>query len=133
MNSARSISRWLIGGFFVIAGIAHFVTPALYLPLMPPYLPWPMALIHLSGAAEIAGGVGLLIPKLRRAAAWGLMALLLAVFPANIHMFDVGLVLGGKQIPTWILWARLPLQFILMLWIYHCSIAKERRSNSQVT
>jgi uncharacterized membrane protein len=55
MKFIRSLSCWLIGGFFIFAGIAHFVSPAVYLPMMPPYLPWPMALIYLSGAAEIAG------------------------------------------------------------------------------
>ncbi|MEX1114799.1 MAG: DoxX family protein [Akkermansiaceae bacterium] len=124
MKFLRTLSCWLIGGFFMFAGIAHFVSPTVYLPMMPPYLPWPMALIYLSGAAEIAGGAGLLIPRLRQAAAWGLIALLLAIFPANIHMLMTGLILDGKQVPEWVLWVRLPLQFLLVLWIYACGIAK---------
>jgi uncharacterized membrane protein len=126
MKFIRSLSCWLIGGFFIFAGIAHFVSPAVYLPMMPPYLPWPMALIYLSGAAEIAGGAGLFVPRLRRAAAWGLIALLLAVFPANLHMLATGLILDGQQVPEWVLWVRLPLQFLLMLWIYGSGIAKSR-------
>jgi uncharacterized membrane protein len=124
MKFIRSLSCWLIGGFFIFAGIAHFVSPTVYLPMMPPYLPWPMALIYLSGAAEIAGGLGLIIPRLRRAAAWGLIALLLAIFPANLHMLATGLILDGKQVPEWVLWVRLPLQILLMLWIYGCGATK---------
>jgi uncharacterized membrane protein len=126
MKFLRTLSCWLIGGFFIFAGIAHFVSPTVYLPMMPPHLPWPMALIYLSGAAEIAGGAGLLIPRLRRAAAWGLIALLLAIFPANIHMLMTGLILDGKQVPEWVLWVRLPLQFLLMLWIYACGVKNRR-------
>jgi len=119
----RKISLGLLAVFFVVAGVGHFVSPETYLPLMPPYLPWHLALIYISGAAEVAGGVGLCVPKLRRAAGWGLIALLFAVFPANIHMLNNGLALGETIVPQWVLWMRLPLQAVLMAWIWWAAIA----------
>ena len=120
----RKISLGLLSVFFVVAGIGHFVSPQTYLPLMPPYLPWHLFLIYLSGAAEVAGGVGLCVPQLRRAAGWGLIALLIAIFPANIYMLTDGLELGGKAVPAWILWARLPLQGVLMAWVWWAAVAR---------
>ncbi len=76
----------LIAVLFVIAGALHFFRPAFYLTIMPPYLPWPMGLIYLSGVFEILGGIGLLLPGVRRLSGFGLMALLLAVLPANAQM-----------------------------------------------
>jgi uncharacterized membrane protein len=88
MPSLRSLSRGLLAVLFIGAGVLHFVAPATYLHIMPPYLPAPLALVYLSGAAEIAGGVGLLIPATRQLAGWGLILLLLAVFPANVYMLQ---------------------------------------------
>ena len=92
---------------------------------MPPYLPFPLALIYISGAAEIAGGLGVLPRATRRAAGWGLLALLLAVFPANIYMATDRVVPGGYQIPDAVLWARLPLQFVLMAWVWSATLRRE--------
>ena len=89
---------------------------------MPPYLPFPLALVYLSGIAEIAGGVGVAIPKTRRAAGWGLLALLLAIFPANLYMATDHVVPGNYQISDALLWARLPLQFVLMFWVWSATI-----------
>jgi uncharacterized membrane protein len=75
-----------LGVFFIVAGAAHFAMPRVYEIMMPPWLPWHGALIALSGLAEIAGGIGILTTRFRRPAAWGLVALLVAVFPANIHL-----------------------------------------------
>ena len=83
---------------------------------MPSYLPWPRELVLISGVAEIAGGVAILIPRLRRLAGWGLIALLLAVFPANLQVALHGW--EGVHIPQWLLWARLPLQVVLIAWVY---------------
>jgi uncharacterized membrane protein len=110
----RSIFRWVAAGFFVVAGLNHFRDPAIYLSIMPPYLPWPRGLVLISGLAEALGGAGLLVPGLRRAAAWGLIALLVAVFPANIQM----LIQGFHGLPAWVLWARLPFQVVFIAWIY---------------
>lgn len=84
--------------------------------MMPPWLPFPVAANFVSGAAEIVGGIGVLIPRLRRIAGWGLIALLIAVFPANVQVALHGW--PGVSIPAWILWARLPLQFPLLAWLY---------------
>ncbi len=71
---------------YIAAGTLHFFRHELYLKIMPPYIPWPAAMVAISGVAEILGGFGLLVPSARRFAAWGLVALLVAVMPANIYM-----------------------------------------------
>ncbi len=116
------LSRALISLLFIAGGVNHFRSPALYAEIMPPYLPFPLALVYLSGLAEIAGGVGVLHPKTRRAAGWGLLALLLAIFPANLYMATSKIVPGDYQIPDALLWARLPLQFVLMFWVWSAAI-----------
>ena len=110
----RTILRWLLGVGFVAAGINHFVAPRFYLAIMPPALPWPLALVYISGVAEILGGLGVLVPSTRKLAGWGLIALLIAVFPANIY----AAVHGAGSIPPWILWARLPFQIVFIAWVY---------------
>ena len=118
-NRTRTVLRWLLGVLFVVAGIAHFVAPKFYLAIMPPALPWPVALIYLSGAAEILGGLGVLLPATRKLAGWSLILLLIAVFPANIYAALHGL----GSIPRWILWARLPFQFVFIAWVYWSSVS----------
>ena len=86
--------------------------------MMPPLLPWPAALVFISGMAEIAGGTGLLWSRTRKLATLGLIALLIAVFPANIYGALHGMTIGERAIPRWILWARLPLQPLLIAWVY---------------
>jgi uncharacterized membrane protein len=112
----RSIARWVLTGFMVVAGVNHFVSPAPYLGMMPPQLPAPEALVAISGVAEILGGLGLILPATRRLAAWGLIALFVAVFPANLNMAIHHLPLGTHVVPAWALWARLPLQVVLIAW-----------------
>lgn len=106
----------LLAVFFVGAGLNHFVSPDVYLKIMPDYLPWPLALVYISGFLEVLGGVGVAVPPLRQAAGWGLVALLIAVFPANLFM-----VMNADQfpgVPLWALVARLPLQGALILWVW---------------
>jgi uncharacterized membrane protein len=111
-----------MGIFYVSAGVAHFAVPATYLAVMPPYIPWPLAMIYISGAAEILGGVGVLIPdgfvfpRTRVAAAWGLVALLIAVSPVHINMCLHPDKFPG--IPLWAIWVRLPLQLPLIGWAW---------------
>jgi uncharacterized membrane protein len=102
------------------AGLNHFLSPAPYLGMMPAEIPahWHLALVDISGVAEIAGGLGLILPQTRRLAAWGLIALYVAVFPANLNMAINHLPLGTTDVPTWALWARLPLQILLIWWAY---------------
>ena len=82
---------------------------------MPSYLPWHLESVYLSGFFEILGGVGLLIPRLRRHAAWGLIALLICVYPANIYMLTHDIYIEGMPRDRWLLWARLPMQFIFAI------------------
>jgi uncharacterized membrane protein len=117
----QTIFRWLAAGFFVVAGFNHFRDPNIYLSIMPPYLPKPLELVYLSGAAEILGGIGLLFPMARRFSAWGLIALLAAVLPANLQMaLD-----GFRAMPGWLLWMRLPFQAVFVAWVYWVGIARQ--------
>ncbi len=115
------VGRVLQGVLYVGAGVMHFVATAAYARIMPGYLPAPRELVLLSGAAEIAGGLGLLLPQTSaaqpgRAAAWGLVALLVAVFPANVTMVTE----HGRfpSVPLWAAWLRLPLQLPLLWWAW---------------
>jgi len=111
-----AISRWALTIFMVGAGVNHFRSPEPYVGMMPAVLPAPLALVYLSGVAEILGGLGLILPATRRLAAWGLIALFIAVFPANLNMALNHLPLGTVELPSWALWARLPLQLLLIWW-----------------
>lgn len=110
----RLLSRYALALLFGLAGLWHFVHPATYLAIMPPFLPQPLALVYLSGVFEMLGGLGLLPRRTRRAAGWGLLALLVAVFPANIYM---ALIHNQLSIPGWVAWGRLPLQLPLLWWV----------------
>jgi uncharacterized membrane protein len=111
----RTFSRVLLGIAFVIAGANHFRDPATYIAMIPPWLPSPEMLNVISGAAEILGGVGVLIPRTRNAAGTGLILLLIAVFPANLHIALNGW--QGMDIPRWVLVARLPFQLLFIAWV----------------
>lgn len=114
----KTALRWLLTVVMVGAGLNHFLVPDAYAATIPSWLPAHLALVYISGVAEIAGGLGLILPATRRAAAWGLVALLIAVFPANIHMAIHHLPLGDRAVPAWLLWARLPLQAVLVAWAW---------------
>jgi uncharacterized membrane protein len=102
--------------FFIAAGAMHFVRPAMYVQIIPPQLGNAPMLVAISGIAEIAGGLGLLIPKTRRVAGIGLIALLIAVWPANIYMAVEAKRFAAAASP-WVLWARVPLQVVLIWWV----------------
>jgi len=109
--------RQLVGPFFVFAGAMHFVTPRTYRRIMPPWVPAHKAMVCASGVAEIAGGAGMLSPSRRRLAGWWLIATLVAVFPANLHM-----ALNAEDYPDLpgggpVLWARLPFQGVFIAWV----------------
>jgi uncharacterized membrane protein len=110
------LGRILMGAMYVAAGLAHFAFPHLYQSVVPDYLPAHHALVMLSGVAEIAGGVGVTIPATRRAAAWGLVLLLVAVCPANTWM--VQHPERFPQFPFWSLCLRLPLQLLFIAWAW---------------
>ena len=109
--------RVLLGGLFVAAGVLHFIVPGFYEAMIPPGYPVPRALVLWSGVAEFAGGLGLLArsARLRRWAGWGLVGLLIAVYPANVHM---ALTMDA---PFGLLWARLALQGALVAWVLRSS------------
>ncbi len=117
-SRSKTILRWALTVFMVGAGANHFINPGMYLAMMPPQLPAHSALVAISGVFEILGGLGLILPQTRRVAAWGLIALLVCVFPANLNMALHDLPLDGHAIPTWAQWARLPLQAVLIAWAY---------------
>lgn len=116
MRVMKLILKYLLALAFIVAGLNHFVNTAFYLSIMPPLLPAHLFLVYLSGACEIALGALLLIPKYARRGAWGLIILLLGVFPANIYMaLNTDLF---PQFSAMAIWLRLPLQFVLILWAF---------------
>jgi uncharacterized membrane protein len=114
----RIVLLVLLAALMTSAGVMHFVSPKVFIRIVPRWLPAPAALVAISGACEILGGVGLLVPATRRWAAWGLMALFVAVFPANVNMAIHRLPFGRSPLPGWTLWARLPLQAVLVAWAW---------------
>ncbi len=115
-------SRYLIAGIFIVMGLLHFVKAGAFVKVMPDYIPWHKTMVYISGLAELAGGLGMLFPAYRVAASVGLIILLFAVFPANIDMAEKAWQNRGRSWYTTILFLRLPLQFILMYWIYWAGI-----------
>lgn len=117
-------SQRLLAGFFVFAGGMHFVIPRSYEAIVPPSLPRKRDAVVVSGIAEIAGGLAVVPRGSRRFARWWLLALLLAVFPANVHMAVSPEQVRGlelRRVPRWTLWARLPLQPLAMLWVWRAT------------
>jgi uncharacterized membrane protein len=117
-------SRRALAGFFAFTGTMHFVIPRSFEAIVPPWLPLRREAVAISGVAEIAGGVAVLSPRSRRFARWWLLALLVAVFPANVHMALHPERVPGldlKRVPRWTLWARLPLQPLAMLWVWRAT------------
>jgi uncharacterized membrane protein len=112
------VGRVILGLIFIVAGALHFIIPDAYLRIMPPALPAHLLLIDISGAAEILGGIGMLVPSTRRVAAWGLVALLIAVWPANIYTAVAHLPLPGLAGQSWLQWLRIPLQLPLIYWAW---------------
>jgi uncharacterized membrane protein len=111
------VLRKLVGPFFILAGTLHFVNPRPYRKIMPSWVPAPDAMVYASGVAEIAGGVGMLVPSRRRLAGGWLVATMIGVFPANLHMArhpeEFPKIPGGVKM----LRARLPLQGLIIAWI----------------
>ena len=116
MRILKLILKVLFAILFISAGILHFVNPDFFVRIVPPVLPAPLFLVYLSGLFEIVLGILLLIPKFSRFAAFGLIALLIAVFPANIYM-----ALNPQNFAEYnplALYLRLPIQFLLMAWAF---------------
>jgi uncharacterized membrane protein len=116
MGMVKNILRFALALLFISSGSLHFLRSEFFVSIVPPYLPFPGALVAISGVAEILGGAGLLIPCFTRPAAWGLIALLIAVFPANLHM-----AMHADLYPQFSrasLLVRLPLQGFLIAWAW---------------
>jgi len=116
MRIVKAILKYLLAVFFVFGGVNHFRDPAFYLTMMPPYLPWHSPLVYISGIFEILLGLMLMIPKLTRIAAWGLILLLIAIFPANIYMAQHAELFPWTNQTALLI--RLPIQLVLILWAY---------------
>lgn len=117
INAVKTASLAALGLFFIVAGANHFWHPKWYERIVPPSFPSPALLVQISGAAEIAGGIGVLIPALRVYAAIGLIVLLIAVFPANVYMAQHAQLFSRVASPA-LLWIRLPLQALLIAWVW---------------
>lgn len=107
---------YFMAGIYILAGLNHFRNPKMYVRIIPDYLPAPKLLNICSGLAELILGILLCIPATSKFGAWGIIFLLIAVFPANIYMLTNPKASFG--LPKWILWLRLPLQFLLIYWAY---------------
>jgi len=112
----KLLSLYAMAAFYVGAGLLHFIIPRFFMRIMPPYIPWHRAVVIMSGLAEIGLGVLLVVPRYSSWAAWGVIVLLVAVFPANLYHFTSGG--AGMRIPQWALAVRLPLQLVLIAWAW---------------
>lgn len=116
------MSPAIVAIVFIVAGMLHFLRPSPYAGIVPPALPHPLALVYLSGLAELAGGIGVLFPRTRVLAGRGLILLLIAVFPANVQMLVQA---RAANAPWWFeaaLWLRLPVQVLLIAWVWRATL-----------
>ncbi len=114
----KEILRVILSVAIIVVGITHFVRPEQYAKIVPPQLPYPFELVYISGFFEILGGIGLLIPFVSVAAAWGLIALFIAVFPANINQAINSIPIEGIPHYPVLYWVRLPFQAVLIAWAW---------------
>ena len=119
MSQIRVVSKYLLSIFMIVAGIMHFANPAFFLKIMPPYLPLHKELVLVSGIFELVLGILLLVPRSSRLAAWGIVALLIAVFPANIYLYQHQDIMPASPL---IHFLRLPLQGLFILWAYRTNL-----------
>jgi len=117
--SSRHFARLFVFAWFFIGGIMHFARPDLFLRIVPPYIPYALAAVYISGAFELLGAIGLWVKQIRSLAGYGLMLLTVAVTPANIYMLQHANVFS--EVPLWVLVARLPFQLLLIWLIWWCS------------
>lgn len=113
----QAVARYGMTAMFLFTGVVHLISPETFVKAVPPYLPFPYAIAILSGIAELILAVGIAIDKTRWFAAWGAILLFIAVFPANVYMYQHGAELF-PEIPEWALLIRLPLQLVLIAWAY---------------
>lgn len=123
-GAARGMSRrlQLLVAVFLLAGVSHFLVPSAFENIVPSWVPSPRLMVYLSGVAELAGAVGLMIPALRRSAGIGLIVLLVCVFPANINMLQMAREASASSAYQLILWMRLPLQPLLIWLVWQAAV-----------
>ena len=122
----RILVRLLLSALFLFAGTVHLLDPGLFLAIMPPWIPCHLACVQISGICELLGGFALLIPEtgVQLIAGWGLVLLLTAIFPANIYMVVDPQRTANSTFPLWALWARLPLQGVLIAWVWLVGLSR---------
>jgi len=125
VSTAKRIGLGFVFLWFFVGGIAHFAATDIEMRIVPPYIPWPRAMVLISGVFELLGAVGVLIPQARRLAGVGLIVLTIAVTPANVYMLQHADLFN---VPVWLLVARLPLQVLLLLLIAWCTGVWPRHS-----
>lgn len=130
LSNSQRIAIGLAALLYTGAGLLHFIRPAAYLKIVPAYLPWHQALVGVSGAFEVMGGLGLLVGATRRPAAWGLVLLLISVFPANLFMAMHPAEAGAASIAPALRWGRLPVQPLLIWWLLWCTRPRDQAGRS---
>lgn len=126
MQLRTKVAKFFAGPVMIAAGINHFVNPDFYVKIVPRSLPAPEALVYISGVAEVLFALGTMHPRTRRAAGWALIATLVVVYPANVYMaFNPS---RFASIPPWVLWARLPLQFLFVYWVWLATLQEPGRA-----
>ncbi len=122
MKAQKEIWRVILAVSLSIVGGLHFVSWDQFVRLIPPQLPYPKELVYISGFFEILGGIGLLVPSVSRAAAWGIIALFIAVFPANINQAINNIPIDGIPHNQLLYWFRLPFQAVLIAWAWQYTL-----------
>jgi uncharacterized membrane protein len=118
LEHSKTTLRGILAVCMIVAGVLHFAQPEPFIRIVPGFLPAPAALVYISGVIEIMLGIGLLVPALRQASAWGLVALFIAVFPANLNMAINHIQIEGIPNTWWFQAIRLPFQLVLIAWAY---------------
>lgn len=118
MAPTKRALLWLMAAFYLANGAYHFINTEAYLRIMPAFVPWPLAIVYLTGIAEILLGVGVIVPATRFIAAWGLVVLLVVIFPANVNVAVNDLAFLGGEPNSLLNWLRLPIQAILIAWAW---------------
>ncbi|MFH7026008.1 MAG: DoxX family protein [Heteroscytonema crispum UTEX LB 1556] len=132
MNKNKELLRVILAVSLIIVGITHFTVADQYVRIVPPQLPNPLGLVYLSGFYEILGGIGLLVPPLSQAAAWGLIALFIAVFPANINMAVNHIKIDNIPDSTLLYYARLPFQAVFITWAWWYTKPSDREKQASI-
>lgn len=133
INTYKEIFRVILAVSIVVVGVLHFAVAEPFIKIVPPYLPYHRLLVYVSGFFEILGGIGLLIPSVSRAAAWGLIALFIAVFPANINMAVNHIHIDGVPDSPLFQWVRLPSQAILIAWAWWYTKPSDRDKEANMS